>query len=104
MTELKKSGNYIFIKHNDQFVTKYLHLEEFSVAKNDLVKEGDMIGKVGKTGMSILPHLHYEIRVNGEKLDPLTFETTKAESLSGAALSMFETRRERTSAALGKAQ
>ena len=66
----KKSGNYIFIKHNDQFVTKYLHLEEFSVAKNDLVKEGDMIGKVGKTGMSILPHLHYEIIKDEVPVDP----------------------------------
>ena len=65
-----KSGNYISIKHNDQFVTKYLHLEKFNVAKNEIVKEGDMIGKVGNSGMSILPHLHYEIIKDEVPVDP----------------------------------
>jgi len=55
-------GNRIKIQHNNDYVTLYAHLHEFKVLTGDIVQKGDIIGKVGSTGMSTKPHLHYEVR------------------------------------------
>jgi murein DD-endopeptidase MepM/ murein hydrolase activator NlpD len=64
------AGNEIKIRHCNGWVTRYLHLSQFSVKKGDKVTQGQKIGEVGSTGNSTGPHLHFEIRINGGSIDP----------------------------------
>jgi murein DD-endopeptidase MepM/ murein hydrolase activator NlpD len=64
-------GNKVAIRHSGSWVTWYGHLQEFLVRKGDIVAAGDLIGLVGSTGRSTGPHLHLEVRVNDEPVDPL---------------------------------
>lgn len=64
-------GNYIIIRHTDQLTTRYLHLSKIGVIDGQVVKKGDVIGQLGTTGRSTGPHLHFEIRNNGNPIDPL---------------------------------
>lgn len=66
-------GNYIKIQHDDAIVTVYAHCSQLLVKKGQKVKQGDIIAKVGSTGISIGSHLHFETWVNGKDLDPLNF-------------------------------
>ena len=64
-------GNVIIINHGNNIQTFYAHLDKTLVKKGQDVKAGDVIGKMGSTGLSTGPHLHFEIRINGEHVDPL---------------------------------
>lgn len=64
------AGNVVYIDHGLGVVTSYMHLSAFSVQQGDVVKAGDEIGKVGKTGRVTGPHLHLGLYVLGESLDP----------------------------------
>jgi murein DD-endopeptidase MepM/ murein hydrolase activator NlpD len=66
-------GLAIDIDHGGGIVTRYAHLSALAVAEGGEVKAGDVIGKIGTTGRSTGPHLHYEVRVNGEAVDPQRF-------------------------------
>ena len=66
-------GNKILIQHDDGIQTLYGHLSEFCVKAGDVVKKGDLIGKVGNTGRSTGSHLHFEVRVNGTSVDPTKY-------------------------------
>ena len=66
-------GKQIEINHGFGFVTKYAHMQEFVVKKNQKVKRGELIGYVGNTGLSTAPHLHYEVIRNGEKVNPVHY-------------------------------
>ncbi len=66
-------GNYVKITHQNGFVTLYGHLLSFNVRKGQIVKKGDCIGFVGSTGTSTGNHLHFEIRKDGQYLDPMKF-------------------------------
>ncbi len=66
-------GNCIIIKHNENLKTLYGHLSKILVSENQDVKIGDLIGKIGSTGRSTGPHLHYEIIKNDEKINPIDF-------------------------------
>lgn len=66
-------GNHIRIDHGYGYVTVYGHLSEIDVRPGQKVKRGDIIGKVGSTGLSTSPHLHYEVRINGEWVNPVNF-------------------------------
>lgn len=66
-------GNLIIIAHADGYETLYAHLRGFNCKKNQKVKEGDIIGYTGNSGLSTAPHLHYEIRHNGKKLNPIDY-------------------------------
>ncbi|HCX27145.1 MAG TPA: peptidase M23 [Cellvibrionales bacterium] len=68
----KANGNYVFIKHGESYTTKYLHLHRRSVKKGQRVKQGQIIGQVGCTGLCSGPHLHYEFLVNGVHRNPRT--------------------------------
>ncbi|MDF1697925.1 MAG: M23 family metallopeptidase [Saprospiraceae bacterium] len=57
----KKPGKYIIIQHEEGFTTKFYHLSEIAVEENEEIKKGQIIGKVGNSGLSMMPHLHYEI-------------------------------------------
>jgi murein DD-endopeptidase MepM/ murein hydrolase activator NlpD len=71
-------GNLIVVKHAFGLTTRFGHLSGFEVAAGDSVKRGDIIGYVGSTGRSTGAHLHYEILVNGQLLDPLKLLTQPA--------------------------
>lgn len=66
-------GNYIAISHGNGFTTQYAHLDEVLVRNGEKVSKGQVIGTVGNSGGSIVPHLHYEIIQDGEHVDPLPF-------------------------------
>jgi murein DD-endopeptidase MepM/ murein hydrolase activator NlpD len=73
-TSLQGYGNKIVIDHGiGGYTTLYAHLSAIKVKTGQKVKRGEVIGAVGNTGMSIAPHLHYEVRKNNEFLDPLNF-------------------------------
>jgi murein DD-endopeptidase MepM/ murein hydrolase activator NlpD len=63
-------GNYIQIEHGGELQTRYAHLSGYAVAEGEPVRKGQLIGFVGSTGRSTGPHLHYEVRVAGEAVDP----------------------------------
>jgi len=66
-------GNHIRIDHGYGYVTLYGHLSAYNVRAGQRVKRGDLIGKVGSTGRSEAPHLHYEVMKNGEHINPIHF-------------------------------
>lgn len=66
-------GKHVVINHGFGYKTLYAHLSEFKIKKGQKVKRGDIIGKVGNTGTSTGPHLHYEIIRNNKKIDPAHF-------------------------------
>jgi len=66
-------GNSIDIDHGHGFVTRYAHLEEIQVKAGQKVTKGMVIGTVGNSGGSIAPHLHYEIILDGENVDPMAY-------------------------------
>ena len=61
------------IDHGDGLTTRFAHLSKIVAKKGQSVAKGDIIGRTGSTGRSTGPHLHYEIRVNGRAIDPMTF-------------------------------
>ena len=63
-------GNLIEVERADGIRVRYAHLDKISVSEGDSVKEGQVIGATGSTGLSTGPHLHFEILVNGEPVDP----------------------------------
>lgn len=67
------NGNYIEIDHGNGFRTRYLHLQRSLVKAGDRVERGDEIARLGNTGRSTGPHLHYEILHNGKAIDPYRF-------------------------------
>ncbi|MDR3448381.1 MAG: LysM peptidoglycan-binding domain-containing M23 family metallopeptidase [Alphaproteobacteria bacterium] len=68
--EMKGFGNLVLIRHTDDWVTAYAHLDRVLVKKDAVVAQGDMIGTVGKTGSVATPQLHFETRHNGKPVDP----------------------------------
>ena len=63
-------GNYIEVDHGNGYVTAYGHLSKRLVQKGDRIERGDIIAKVGNTGKSTAPHLHYEVRLNEKHVNP----------------------------------
>lgn len=66
-------GNVVILSHGDGYTTLYAHQSEILVSYGDSVDGGDTIGRVGSTGWSTGPHLHWEIRVDGVAVDPLPY-------------------------------
>ncbi len=66
-------GRLVELRHENGVTTRYAHLSMINVRTGQKVKSGDMIGKLGNTGRSTGPHLHYETRVGGRAIDPLKF-------------------------------
>lgn len=66
-------GNIVLINHGFGYQTLYAHLSAFDVKIGQKVKRGQVIGKVGSTGKSTAPHLHYEVWKNGEKVNPVNY-------------------------------
>lgn len=66
-------GNTVFIDHGSGTSTLYAHMNNYVVSPGEYVQQGQIIGYVGSTGIATGPHLHYEVRVDGQKVDPLQY-------------------------------
>lgn len=66
-------GNYIQIEHGGEMQTRYAHLSGYAISAGEHVRKGQLIGFVGSTGRSTGPHLHYEVRIAGEAVDPTPY-------------------------------
>jgi murein DD-endopeptidase MepM/ murein hydrolase activator NlpD len=66
-------GNYIIVKHKYGYYTRYAHLLSFRVRLGQRVQQGDVIGYIGSTGISTGPHLHYEIHIGSDVVDPYKY-------------------------------
>lgn len=66
-------GNVIYIDHGYGYKTIYAHLSKMLVKRGENIKRGDLIGYVGNTGLSVAPHLHYEVHKNDVALNPINF-------------------------------
>lgn len=66
-------GNTIVINHGNAYKTSYSHLDGFNVRKGRKVERGELIGWVGNSGFSTAPHLHYEVELNGDPVNPVNF-------------------------------
>lgn len=76
-------GNYIIINHGNGYKTRYAHLNNIIVKENDFIKQGNLIGYSGKSGMAAGPHLHYEIIDDNETIDPTSIiSDNKSEYIS----------------------
>lgn len=85
----KANGNYVFVQHGQTYITKYLHLNNKKVRKNQTVRQRQLIGTVGATGYATGPHLHYEFLVNGVHRNPRTVKLPKAQSIAKAEKTAF---------------
>ena len=66
-------GNHVIINHGYGYETLYGHMSKIKSRNGQKVKRGEVIGYIGSTGKSTGPHLHYEVRKNGQKIDPVYF-------------------------------
>ena len=84
-------GNYIRIRHNGQISTAYAHLSRYArdVGQGARVRQGQVIGYVGSTGLSTGPHLHYEVLVNGAAVNPLSVDLPTGLQLTGQDMVAF---------------
>jgi murein DD-endopeptidase MepM/ murein hydrolase activator NlpD len=86
-------GNCVVIKHNSTYQTIYAHMSKFAngIRSGTRVKQGQAIGYVGSTGKSTGPHLHYEVIVNGKKINSQTLKLPSGKVLKGEERVFFET-------------
>ena len=91
-------GNCIKIKHNTTYTTVYAHLWKFakSIKPGVRVRQGQIIGYVGSTGMSTGPHLHYEVIENGKKINSQTLKLPSGKKLKGKDRELFEIKKIKT--------
>ena len=83
------NGNYVFIKHANNIVTKYLHMSRRNVKTGDRVKQSETIGRLGATGRVTGAHLHYEFLLNGVHRNPRTVKLPQAHPLQGEERDLF---------------
>ena len=88
-------GNCVVIKHNSTYKTVYAHMKNFAkgIRSGVRVKQGQTIGFVGSTGKSTGPHLHYEVIVNGKKINSQTLKLPSGKVLKGSEREIFETKK-----------
>ena len=97
-------GNCIKIKHNSTYSTVYAHLSKFAngIKAKKKVKQGQIIGYVGSTGLSTGPHLHYEVIVNGKKVNSQKLNLPSGKILKGNDRKKFEIQRIKTDVLLAE--
>jgi len=98
-------GRRIEIQHTNGYVTAYSHQSRFAngIRPGARVRQGQVIGYVGNTGLSTGPHLHYEVMINGHFVDPMKIRLPRGRELDGKALAEFKRQRESVEALLERA-
>ena len=88
-------GNCVVIRHNSTYQTVYAHMSKFAkgIKKGVRVKQGQTIGYVGSTGKSTGPHLHYEVIINGKKVNSQKLKLPSGKILKGEERKIFETKK-----------
>ncbi len=91
------AGKYIRIKHLNGYKTSYSHLSKYAsgIKKNVKVRQGQVIGFVGNTGLSTGPHLHYEVIFNGKRINPMKMKLPSGKQLKGKNLEIFLAEKDR---------
>lgn len=69
----KGYGRFVIVEHNDDWATFYGHLDKILIRQGQFIKQGQLIGKMGRTGRATGTHLHFEIRHNRKAIDPIAF-------------------------------
>lgn len=84
-------GNYVKVKHNSSYTTSYMHLSKFGsgIAKGVRVRQGQVIGYVGSTGLSSGPHLDFRVFLNGTPVNPLTIKAPPTEPVESKNMAAF---------------
>ncbi len=97
-------GQILIVKHGEHYETVYAHLSNFKkdLASGDQVKQGEIIGYVGQTGLATGPHLHYEFRVDGAHQNPETLNMAQTLPLHDIVLADFKTQTRTTLDQLNK--
>jgi murein DD-endopeptidase MepM/ murein hydrolase activator NlpD len=98
-------GRYIRVRHANGYETAYAHLSAFArgIEPGARVRQGQVIGFVGSTGLSIGAHLHYEILVNSRFVDPMRIRLPRGRALEGPILAAFEQERDRLDSLMTRA-
>ncbi len=82
-------GKVVILKHPNGYQTYYAHCSKLIVKKGQFVDQGQTIARVGMTGVATGPHVHYEVRIKGRPVDPMTVKNFKGKSLSPKKLEQF---------------
>ena len=90
-------GRRIEVQHLNGYLTAYSHLSGFArgIQPGAKVRQGQVLGYVGNTGLSTGPHLHYEVQINGSFVDPMRIKLPRGRELEGRILTEFERERAR---------
>ncbi len=90
-------GNQVQVRHANGYETAYSHMTGFArgLKAGQRVRQGQVIGYVGSTGLSTGPHLHYEVLVNGRFVNPMRIKVPRGQELEGAVLTEFQRERDR---------
>ena len=83
-------GNYVMLRHTKELTTAYAHMSRFAVRPGQSVTQGQVIGYVGSTGLSTGPHLHYEIWLRGQAVNPQSLKFIGGTQLAGKDLARFQ--------------
>ncbi len=87
-------GNFVKIDHAGPYASSYSHMNRIKVKRGQRVKQGQVIGTVGSTGMSTGPHLHYQFWKNGRYVNPMTIDLPRTQKLEKAERPTFEANRD----------
>ena len=85
-------GRQVQLAHGSGIVTTYSHMSATTASAGETVRQGQVIGYVGSTGLSTGPHLHFEVRVNGQAVDPMQVQLQRRQQVSGAQRQAFNAR------------
>ena len=98
-------GNYVRIRHANGYKTAYGHMSRFApgLATGARVRQGQLIGNIGNSGLSTGPHLHFEVMVNNQHVDPMSIQVPRERKLAGKALADFQKERVRVDDLLRRA-
>ena len=97
-------GNQVKIQHANGYETAYGHMSSFArgMKNGTRVRQGQLIGYVGTTGLSTGPHVHYEVLVNGRFVNPMRIKVPRGRELEGPALAEFQRERDRIDGLVGR--
>ena len=98
-------GNHVEIQHANGYITTYSHMVGFArgIADGVKVRQGQVVGYLGQTGLATGPHLHYEVIVNGHFVDPMRVKLARTQEISGKLLGDFKREHDRVDTLMASA-